>query len=187
LGTLTQQEIHGALDPKLPKFLRCVQQRRSQLETLAGTIVLAFHVAVDGAVVAVQPTESNLGDREAERCIVAAAQAVHFPRPHGGDVDLSWPLEIPLDSDVRAPVELDADVARSVAQAKGDALLAQCGGAGPLVVTAYVDPDGRTLAAGVATPDPTTAQRLDCISEGVRTWTFPSPGSYLGKVRFTLP
>lgn len=191
-GTLSQFEIEGALKPRLPKFLRCAQQRLAELEALAGSITLSFHVATNGAVAGVSPIASTLGDRDTERCMLEVAQATRFPPPHGGEADFTWPLELPGDPDVRAPVALMADAARAAIGARsgevtaGDALHASCGG-GQMLVTAYVDTSGAVLAAGVATPDLATPTELDCIAAGVRSWVLASPGSYLGKVTFTLP
>jgi hypothetical protein len=191
-GTLSQHEIEGALRPRLPKFLRCAQQRLRELEVLAGSITFSFHVATNGAVPGVSPIASSLGDRETERCMLEVASSTRFPPPHGGEADFTWPLELPADADVRAPVALTADAARSAIAAKsrdvtaGDSLHASCGG-GQMVVTAYVDPSGAALAVGVSTPDLATPTELDCIANGVRSWTFDSPGSYVGKVTFTLP
>jgi hypothetical protein len=191
-GTLSQQEIEGALRPRLPKFLRCAQQRLGDVEVLAGSITLAFHVATNGAVPGVSPIASSLGDRETERCMLEVAQSTRFPPPHGGEADFTWPLELPGDPDVRAPVALSTDAARSAIGAKsrdvtaGESLHASCGG-GQMVVTAYVDTSGAALAVGVSTPDLATPTELDCIANGVRAWTFDSPGSYVGKVTFSLP
>lgn len=185
-GTLSQHEISGALDPRLPKFLRCAQQRMGELEALSGTISFAFHIAVNGSVADVRPTASTLGDRETERCMVEVAKSTRFPAPHGGEADFNWPLELPPSGDVRAPVELASDFARAVLSREGAALHARCGG-GQVVVTAYVDTEGSVLAAGVAAPDLATSSELDCVAEGVRALRFESPGSYLGKLSFTLP
>jgi len=185
-GTLSSLEIQGALEPKLPRMLRCVQQRRAELEPLAGRLALAFHVATDGSVVAVHPSDSTLGDRDTERCVLEVAASTHFPPPHGGEADFSWPLEIDADEDVRQPVALSADSARAKIGTQGDVLLAECGGS-QVVVTMYVQPDGSVAAAGVAAPDGATGPQLDCIARGVRGWTFQSPGSYVGKLSFVLP
>ncbi|MEY4513725.1 MAG: hypothetical protein RLZZ450_5847 [Pseudomonadota bacterium] len=191
-GTLSPFEIEGALKPRLPKFLRCAQQRLGAVEVLAGSITLSFHVATNGAVPGVSPIASSLGDRETERCMLEVSQSTRFPPPHGGEADFTWPLELPGDPDVRAPVALGADAARSAVGARsgevtaGEALHASCGG-GQMLVTAYLDTSGSVLAVGVATPDLATPTELDCIAAGVRSWVFASPGSYLGKVSFTLP
>ncbi|MDB4991279.1 MAG: hypothetical protein JWN04_6457 [Myxococcaceae bacterium] len=191
-GTLSQEEIRGALEPRLPKFLRCAAARLSELEVLSGSLTLSFHVAVNGSVASVSPNQSSLGDRATERCMLEVAQTTHFPAPHGGEADFTWPLELPLASDVRAPAALPAGFAQPVTTARvrgveqADAVHGACGG-GEYVVTTYVDPDGHVLAAGVATPDPVTTPELDCVAEAVASWTFPSPGSYPGKLSFTVP
>jgi hypothetical protein len=112
-GTLSQLEIQRTLEPKLPKLLRCVEQRLASVEVLAGKISFSFHVATNGHVVSVSPNQSELGDREAERCMLQIAEAAVFPEPHGGEADFAWPLEVPLDPDVRPPVELRSDVVRA--------------------------------------------------------------------------
>lgn len=192
-GTLSQEEIQRALTPRLPKFLRCASARRGELEVLAGKLTFGFHLAANGLVTAVQVNQSTLGDRASERCMVDVAQSTQFPAPHGGEADFTWPLELPPDPDVRVPVQLGADVAQPISSARpargiarGEALQGVCGG-GQYVVTAYLDADGRVLAAGVATPDISTPTELDCVAAGVRDWSFPSPGSYLGKLSFTVP
>lgn len=185
-GTLSQPEIQNALEPKLPKLLRCVQQRLSTLEVLSGTITFAFQVATNGNVVAVSPSSSTLGDRDAERCMLEVAAGTRFPPPHGGDAEFTWPLEVPLDPEVRPPVELPSELSRDALGPQLEELSARCGG-GPVVVTAYVEPEGKVLSAGVAAPGAASSGQLDCISESVRALALPSPGSYLGKTRFTIP
>lgn len=185
-GTLSQEEIDGALRPKLPRMLGCIQQRRDVLEVLAGSLTLAFSVDTEGRVVAVHPRDSTLGDRETERCIVALAAATRFPPPHGGPADFGWPLEVDPDEDVRAPVALSPDGLAGALRTQGAGLLARCGGS-QVVVTMYVQPDGSVAAAGAAAPDGATEAQLDCVSEGVRGWKLASPGSYLGKLSVALP
>ncbi len=182
LGTLSQREIQNALEPKLRTFLRCVTQRRAELDVLAGALTMRFNVAVDGSVDNVQPIQSTLGDRAAERCMLEVAKATKFPAPHGGEAEFTWPLELPPDSDVRPPSEV---LANADANARAD-LHGKCGG-GAVLVTAYVDPSGRVLAAGASATALATPVELDCVAEGVRAFTFPSPGSYVGKLSFPVP
>lgn len=191
-GTLSAIEIQRALEPRLPKFLRCAERRLAALETLAGTITFSFHIATNGAVAGVSPSASTLGDRDTERCMLEVAQATRFPAPHGGEADFTWPLELPIDPEVRPPVELGPDAAHPALSAPsgnvtaGEALHGSCGG-GQMVVTAYIEPGGAVLAAGVSAPDLVTSGELDCIASGVKGFRFADPGSYLGKLTFTLP
>ncbi len=183
-GTLSQSEIQGALEPRMMKFSRCVQQRASSVEWLSGKVELTFHIALDGSVASVFPSASSMGDRETERCLLEVAKNVRFPAPHGGEADFSWPLEVPLDSDVREPVVWDPAQFNEVLLANAETALTTC--IGSFAITAYIDPDGHVVAAGASTPNLNDAEKLDCISAAIKAWTFPSPGSYAAKVSFNL-
>lgn len=183
-GTLSQSEIQNALEPRMLKFSRCVQRRSDAVEWLSGKVDLTFHIALDGSVASVFPSASSMGDRETERCIVDVAKSVRFPAPHGGEADFSWPLEVPLDPDVREPVTWDPAQFNEVLLTNAETALASC--IGSFAITAYIDPEGHVVAAGASTLEPNDAEKLDCISDAVKTWTFPSPGSYAAKVSFNL-
>jgi hypothetical protein len=184
-GTLSQSEIQNALEPRMMKLSRCVERRSSQVEWISGELELTFHVALDGSVTSVYPSKSTFGDREAERCMVDVARSTRFPEPHGGEADFSWSLDVPLDSDVRAPVEWGPADAADVLAEHGPEALAACGGSS-YAITAYVDPDGRVVAAGAATQSEQDASNLDCITQQVASWTLPSPGSYAAKLALEL-
>lgn len=184
-GTLSQEEIRKALDPRMPKLSRCVQKRSGDIEWLSGSMHLTFLVAVDGSVASVYPTASTMGDRETERCVLEVAKATRFPRPHGGEAEFSWSFEVPLDSDIREPVPWGQAEASSVLATYGSQVTASCGG-GVYGITAYIDTDGKVLAAGAATSDEADADKLDCVTQAVRGWTFMSPGSYPAKLQFSL-
>jgi hypothetical protein len=185
-GTLSQNEIQGALEPRMLKFAQCVQRRSEQLDVISGGMALEFHVALDGKVGSVYPRESSLGDREAERCVLALAQATRFPAPHGGEADFSWSFEVPPDDSVREPVALSAeDVAGVIVQNR--ALIDATCGTGSYLVTAYIDPSGKVAAVGAAARDAPSALNLDCVTEAIENFVFASPGSYVAKVTFPLP
>jgi hypothetical protein len=183
-GTLSQDEIQGALEPRMPKLSRCMQKRLGAVEWLSGEVKFQFRVAVDGSVATVYPSQSNMGDRETERCLLEVAKATRFPQPHGGEAEFSWPLEVPPDPEVRPPVpwtlENAGDLADQVAELK-----AQCPG-GPYSVSAYIDTEGKVVAAGGAARDEASAAQLDCISSAVSAWSFESPGSYAAKLTFDI-
>jgi len=185
LGTLSQSEIQNALEPRMLKFSRCVQRRSDAVEWLSGRVEFSFHVALDGSVTSVFPLASSMGDRDTERCMLDVARSIRFPEPHGGEAEFQWPLEVPLDPDIREPVVWDAAQASEVLLSNAQAALDACGG-GAFSITAYVDPEGHVVAAGAAADDEAGASKLDCITEAVKAWTFPSPGSYAAKVSFGL-
>ncbi len=76
----------------------------------------------------------------------------------------------------------DGDSSRRAAAS----VLADCRARGPVSVTAYVAPGGAVLAAGASVPDQAMAESLDCVSDAVRAWEMPDPGSYPAKVTFLL-
>ena len=184
-GTLSQYEIQNALEPRMMKFSRCVQKRAGDVEWVSGGIAFEFKVALDGSVASVYPSKSSFGDRETERCMLDIARGTRFPAPHGGEAEFSWSLEVPLDPDVRTPVPWTAAEAGTVVNDRASELGAQCG-AGPFDLTAYVDVEGKVVAAGGSAQSEAGAAQLDCVTQAVQGWLFPSPGSYAAKLNFQV-
>jgi hypothetical protein len=184
-GTLSQHEIQGALEPRMMKFSRCVQKRSGDVEWVSGAMAFEFKVALDGSVASVYPKQSSMGDRETERCMLDVAKSTRFPAPHGGEAEFSWSLEVPLDSEIRTPVPWSAVEAGTVLSERAPELSSQCG-AGPFDLTAYVDVDGKVVAVGGAVQSEASAAQLDCVTQLVQTWVFPSPGSYAAKLNFQV-
>jgi len=184
-GTLSQHEIQGALEPRMLKFSRCVQKRSGDVEWVSGAMAFEFKVALNGQVASVYPRQSSMGDRETERCMLEVAKATRFPPPHGGEAEFGWSLEVPLDSDIRPPVPWSASDVGAVLSERASELSAQCG-SGPFDLTAYVDTSGKVVAVGGAVQSEASAAQLDCVTEAVQGWVFPSPGSYAAKLNFQL-
>ena len=185
MGTISQQAVQDTLEPRMESFMHCFETRLAAVQFLGGEIRMAFRIHTDGTVMWVYPAESSLGDRDVETCIVGVAQRAHFPRPHGGEAEFSWGFALDPPGDVRAPVSLASGGIDELVESQENAVRTQCG-QGPYHVTAYVQPGGTVLAAGVATDSSDTAAHLDCVASAVRSWTFPDPGSYAGKVSFSL-
>lgn len=183
-GTLSQDEVQMALEPRMLKFANCVAKRTRHVDMIAGGVGLAFVVKTDGSVRSVVLTDSNVGDRVAERCILKVARKIRFPDPHGGEAEFGWSFEVPLDPEVRPAVPWAESDAASVIAEHGAAVSSQCGAG--FKVTVYVDTDGSVLAAGVVSQAEADEAALDCVSEAVGTWTFPTPGSYPAKLSFSL-
>lgn len=185
-GTLSQDEVQDVLEPRMPKFGRCVQKRSDAVEWLSGHVSLEFHVKTDGSVASVYPRESSMGDRATERCIEEVARGTRFPPPHGGEADFAWSLDVPLDDSIREPVALGAADVGEVLMASLPLVESTCG-AGNYTVTAYLDTEGKVVAAGASAGDEASAAKLDCVSETVQSFVFASPGSYAAKITFSIP
>lgn len=183
-GTLSQEEIQRALEPRMPKLSRCLAKRMGAVEWLAGDMKLSFHVARDGSVLGVSALSSSIGDCETERCLLEVAAGTRFHAPHGGEADFAWPFEVPLDSSIAAPSERPAEQVAEQVSAHASEAKAECG-EGTYAVTAYVHPEGRVLAAGVTSAEGTSADALDCVAAAVLAWTF-APAEAPAKIHFDL-
>lgn len=184
MGTISAMAVQRALEPKIGRFFSCFSQRTRDVEVLGGRIVLAFRVRTDGSVLWVYPRESNIGDRETERCMLEVAANTRFSRPQGGEAEFSYPLELDTAEDVRPPTFWDASrVSSNVERVRGE--IVDCG-SGPFHVTVYVAPGGRVIAAGASTSEQTQSDALECVADAVRSWSMPDPGSYPAKVSFDL-
>lgn len=186
-GTLSEDEIRATLEPKLGKFARCVQIRSSELAWLSGGMRLEFSVSARGEVLSVFPRESTLGDRASERCALQVAEGARFPRPHGGDAQFTWWFDMPIDEEVQAPTDRTASDVGEALSALREVVAHACPGEGGYTVTAYVDAGGQVISAGAATNAFALSERLDCVSEAVRAFAFPSLGADIAKVTFELP
>lgn len=185
MGTIPRDEVEDALNPRLPRFMRCFEQRMGDVEYLSGNIRMAFRIHTDGTVAWVYPSESDIGDRQAEQCVLGLARSTRFPRPRGGEAEFSWGFGFDAPDDVRPPLNWESDALGDRMDDVGS-LARECNARGAYRVTAYIEPGGRVLAAGGSAPSADAEAGLDCILERVRAWAMPDPGSYAAKVTFAV-
>ncbi len=185
MGTIRRDQVENALTPRMPRFLRCFEQRMGAVEFLSGEIRMAFRIHVDGSVAWVYPAASDIGDRQAEQCILEHARSTRFPRPNGGEAEFTWGFGFDAPEDVRPPLDWAED-ALGDRQDDVRGLARDCNVRGAFRVTAYVEPGGRVLAAGGSAPSADAEPGLDCILERVRAWDMPDPGSYAAKITFAV-
>lgn len=201
LGTLPAHAVESTLSARQRKFLRCFTDAWRSDPLVGGEVRFVFRVGPDGAVRWVYPIVSSVGDVETERCLLGVAREAQFPKPHGGEAELSWSLAVDPMDEVRPPVAWESDRASEAASEHGDEVIQECVDGAPTAyrVTAYVAPGGTVRRAGVAArveaepsigvgePSVATDRARTCVAEQVETWTFPDPGSYPAKVTFDLP
>jgi hypothetical protein len=117
-----------------------------------------------------------------------ALERADWPAPVGGLVGVAQnSFEFEMTGDVRAPVIIDnfdsdqtlATHAQAISDCKG-------AGSGSFTATVYIDTDGSPLAAGIAAPNADAESKSDCLVGVLEQATFPSPGSWPGKVTFSL-
>ena len=183
MGTIDADEVRMAIEPRLTRFLRCFARRYDEIEVLGGHIHMSFRVDVEGNVIWVFPNESTIGDRETERCLIETAAAIRFPRPRGGEAEFGYPLDLDPPEDVRPPVAWAESSVADVLEANRGSLR-ECGSG--FSVTLYIAPGGEVMAAGAAADDLDRAANIDCVTDAVRQWEMPDPGSYPAKVSFSI-
>ena len=184
VGALDQDAVQALVKTSLPAVGRCVDARRKQLPYLGGSIDAVIRSDSQGKVRWAHLSDSTLGDRDAEQCILDALTANTWPRPEGGD-DGETRQHIDLgQTDVRQPAawgvtELES-AGEKLESALGDCLRAS--GTSMLTVTFYLDPSGSARSVGVASGDEKGISAVDCAVRAVKARTYPTPGSYPAKV-----
>jgi len=184
VGALDEHVVQEAFDAARASVGECFARANERLRwpMVGGDVEVVVRVRHDGSVRWIFPVRSTLGDREAERCILDALGAQHWPKPQGGDEGIA-----------RGPYGSDAPGREPVAWAPSDlghagdelrAKLHACGRekGGAVSVTLYVDPNGKPVTAGAASDDEHGIEALDCAVEAAMGLRYPSPGSYPAKV-----
>lgn len=188
IGGMPEEETAAAFRAAFDPIQRCFIDGARKLEYLGGQIAVQVRVGKQGKVEAVFAESSTLGDRETERCMLKALEDSDWPAPVGGLVGLAQnSFEFEMTGDVRAPVAI-AEFDSGQALSEHRAALAECKGSvkDGFTATVYIDTDGTALAAGIAAPSAEAETKSDCLVGVLRRAKYPSPGSWPGKVTFSL-
>lgn len=190
VGSLDKQAVEQQFGALTKRAEKCQEDRRKQVEKLdflAGQIEVEIRVLEDGQIKSVLAPRSSVGDRIVEKCILDAARTLSWPKPEGGREGIAKStLSLPMRGD-RDAVAWDAAKAAS-AVSKAKAAVGKCRGDKSFSVeaTAYVDTDGKVIAAGLSLPDAAQAESADCIADALRAMSFASPGGWPAKVSFSI-
>lgn len=188
-GTLHNFDVRMAMEKKAREFASCHEPRASRVPPLSGTIEFAIQVKSTGEVTQVELNSSDVGDRQLERCFMDVIRAAQFPKPNGGDAKVNYTMLLGPARKGREPEQWDPDRVRRISSKQSADVTEKCelprGGA--YTVTAYVNAQGRIMAAGVTSHAPTEAEQFDCIAESLRRWSMPRPSKKkFAKVTFPL-
>jgi hypothetical protein len=154
----------------------------------AGMITYAIRVNHQGAVKYAFAKDSELGDREIERCMLNLIRKATFPTPEGGDDGvIEKPITFP-DREERPPEDWTSDkVLPAVGKLKAKLQKCRAGHAGTFHATLIVERSGKVMSAGVAAPDDKGEEAIDCMADLLKTLKLPSPGSWPARVSVELP
>ncbi|HZU82471.1 MAG TPA: hypothetical protein VE987_06130 [Polyangiaceae bacterium] len=187
LGNVDPASVKRAFATLDDKFMECQRHALDRVEVLAGTAKFFLRIGADGSAKWSYLEESRLGDRDTERCLIDAVMAARWPKPDGGDAEVRYSMELPLQS-ARPPNDWSADKV-GAALGKASEALDKCkaGGSTSFRATMYVGPGGKVLAAGVDMSSKDGEEQADCLVKALMKMKgLPSPGSWPAKVSFAL-
>ncbi|HWA78295.1 MAG TPA: AgmX/PglI C-terminal domain-containing protein [Polyangiaceae bacterium] len=188
IGGMNEDEVDAVFKKTLSTLERCLNKGAARVEFLSGSVSFFLKVDSAGKVDQAYLERSTLGDRDTEKCMLAALKSRTWPKPVGGEHGLakkSFDFDSP--NDVRPPMEWDSERAKTVLKKLGDKLNDCRGGAsGSFEATAYVSTEGSVITASVTPPNESGEAAVDCLVDTLREASFPSPGSWPAKITFSL-
>ncbi len=187
LGTVDPGDIKKAFTALDGAFMDCQKRALDRVEVLSGGAKFFLRIGEDGSARYTYLEESELGDRETEKCLLDAVMGARWPKPDGGEAEVRYGMELPLQA-TRPPNDWSAEKVSGALSKHGDALdKCKAGAAGAFHATMYVGPGGKVLAAGIAATSRDAADKADCLAGAlVKMKGLPSPGSWPAKVTFGL-
>jgi hypothetical protein len=182
VGGLSEEDVDARFVALKPAIDTCLFAGTVRNETFGGRFVVSLRIDRAGGVRHAHLSESTLGDREAERCVLDVVRSATWPKPLSGEGLASKSFEV---EPATQPAELRAERFGVAVRAAAQRAL-QCSDRG-FVATAYVGPGGTVASAGVATRDPESEADADCVVEAIRSVRFGGGRARIGKVVFALP
>ena len=166
IGGLSHDDVKNKFDRLRPELLRCVEEASTRLSVVGGSVCLRMRVARDGSLRWAYLSDSTLGDRDAERCVLDTVKSKTWPKPLSGDglAEVGFEVE-PADSPMALP-----STARTLLEKRAESLTKQCreGIRGEFRATVYVGRSGKLLSVGVTPPDQQGESASDCIADALR-------------------
>jgi hypothetical protein len=185
LGTVDPDAVTRTFHRLDDAFSSCQQQGLSRVEVLSGNLKFFLRIGEDGSAKWTYFEESDLGDRDTEKCLLDAVMGARWPKPDGGDAEARYTLE--LQAPGRPATDWSPDKVAAALGKAGSALDQCTSGSSGIKATLYVGPGGKVLAAGVAVPSRDAADKADCVAKVLgKLKGLPSPGSWPAKVTFGL-
>ena len=180
LGSIADEDIAQAWKTRWPDVARCSRAAQARLSYLTGTVQLKLRIGPDGIAKRAYVERSDLGNYEAERCVLEIARALQFPKPHGGsEAEFSFPIEVRARPSAPWVVAWEeARILPSVLRGKKD--IGECKGDAPADV-AHAPHKGKKHAA---TPPTVARTPLKDLPAGLAMTLYIAPGGRVMSVGF---
>jgi hypothetical protein len=188
LGTVDPAAIKRTFSTLEGAFLDCQKRALDRVEVLSGQVKFFLRIAADGSARYAYLEETDVGDRDTERCLRDIVTGAHWARPEGGgEAEARYSMELPLQS-ARPPNDWSGDKIAHVLGKNGAAIdRCKTGSEGAFRATMYVGPGGKVLSAGVTASNREAQDKADCLVDVLlRMKGLPTPGSWPAKVSFGL-
>jgi hypothetical protein len=92
-GRLPPEVIQRIVRQNFGRFRKCYEAGLARDPSLRGKVAVRFVIGRDGAVTTVGDGGSDLPDAATTKCVQAAFSALSFPKPEGGIVMVTYPLD----------------------------------------------------------------------------------------------
>jgi hypothetical protein len=187
LGQVDPAAVTRAFKVLDEKFMDCQKRGVERVELVAGSVKFFLRIGADGSAKWSYLEESQLGDRETEKCLLDVVMSAQWPKPDSGDAEAHYGMELPLQA-TRPPTDWGVEKVTAAITKHGEAIdRCKAGAGGSFKATLYVGTGGKVLAAGVATSAKDGAEKADCLADVLgKMRGLPSPGSWPAKVTFNL-
>jgi len=183
IGGMNEYAVEDAFKSLQRPILRCFESGSSRVEALGGSFTVSFRVDRKGATRWAYMKSSTLGDRATESCVLDLVRRETWPKPLSGEGLAQKSFDIEPSA---APHVLDGKRVRSVIKlAQKRTATCRKGVSGAFLATAYLEPDGRVRAAGVAPPSEQGEAVVDCVVDELQKLKFSATGK-LAKVTFEM-
>ncbi|MCL2450060.1 MAG: hypothetical protein FWD17_14020, partial [Polyangiaceae bacterium] len=121
LGSVDPGAIKKAFHALEEKFTACQKQGLDRVELLAGPVKFFVRIGEDGAAKWAYLEESEVGDHDTEKCLVDAVLGAPWPKPDGGEAEVRYGMELPLQS-ARPPTDWPSDKVAPMLGKHGNAI-----------------------------------------------------------------
>jgi hypothetical protein len=166
IGGLSHDDVAKQFDELRPELMDCVAHATTQLSAIGGRVSLRMRVGRDGSLRWAYLSDSTLGNRDAERCVLDTVKSQTWPKPLSGDGLAEMGFEVdPADPPAALPSSK-----RTLLEKRAGKATRSCreGIRGGFRATVYLARSGKLLSAGVTPPDQRGETASDCIADALR-------------------